>query len=385
MFGSRKETYCPYCLRKIKLDDLRFFCVDEEDNRHEVKLSMMDKFFKRLPKCQSRFCKNRGLIVREVECRYCGEKLPAQILFHDKYLSFCAVGVAGAGKSSYVTTVIHELRYSDLPWILQAMDTETTELALINEKLVYESRNCLTGTTAGIAPRPQFWSILDNSKQSSKMPTYSLTLYDGAGEDCEKIGYTAVDAKISRYMSGARMLLIMFDPLILSGVQNEVPPEILYSSIAQERKESAPTNMVSMANSLVNYIKQSCNISPGERIEARAAVVLTKLDALRDTLNGFAPDSMINRESPHIKSKGFVNADSEMVDLEIRDWLIRQGEIAFLNTIDANFKNVRVFGVSSFGNPPDKNKRLAKIRPHRVLDPIMWMLANEGIIPTIGD
>ena len=73
-----------------------------------------------------------------------------------------------------------------------------------------------------------------------------------------------------------------------------------------------------------------------------------------------------------------------MVDLEIRDWLIRQGETAFLNTIDANFQNVRVFGVSSFGNPPDENKRLARIRPHRVLDPIMWMFANEGIIPIIG-
>ena len=72
-----------------------------------------------------------------------------------------------------------------------------------------------------------------------------------------------------------------------------------------------------------------------------------------------------------------------MVDLEIRDWLKRQGETAFIDAIDANFKNVRVFGVSSFGNPPDKNKRLAKVRPHRVLDPLMWMLAGEGIIPTL--
>ena len=72
-----------------------------------------------------------------------------------------------------------------------------------------------------------------------------------------------------------------------------------------------------------------------------------------------------------------------MVDLEIRDWLARQGETAFLDAIDANFKNVRVFGVSSFGKPPDKHKRLAKVRPHRVLDPIMWLLATEKIIPVI--
>ena len=384
MFGSNSDNaICPYCLRKLTISDVRFICVDEDDSRHEVRPSFMDKFKKRLPTCQRGYCKNRGLTVREVECRFCGEKLPTQILFHDKYLSFCAVGVAGAGKSSYLTTVIHELRGSELPYVFQAMDTETTETALQNEKSVYESRNCLAGTIAGVTPKPQFWTILDNSTPSLKIPTYSLTVYDGAGEDCEKIGYTPLDAKISRYMSGAKMLLIMFDPLILSSVQNEVPSKIFHSSIAQERKFSAPTNMVSMANSLVNYIKQSCNINPGKRIEARAAIVLTKLDALRNTTNGFAPDSRLIRESPHVKSKGFVESDSLMVDLEIRDWLIRQGETAFLNTIDANFKTVRVFGVSSFGNPPDENKRLAKIRPHRVLDPIMWMLANEGIIPII--
>ena len=175
----------------------------------------------------------------------------------------------------------------------------------------------------------------------------------------------------------------MFDPLLLSSVRGEIVPEILNASMATERQTSAPANMVSMANSLANYIRQSCNIKPGKKIEARAAVVLTKLDALRDILGGFGPSSTILKESPHAKSRGFVQSDSEMVDLEIRDWLTRQGETAFLGAIDANFKDVRVFGVSSFGRPPDAYKRLAKVCPHRVLDPLMWMLACEGIIPTI--
>ena len=382
MFSSDSAT-CPYCLRKLSLGDLRFICVDEDDSRHEVRPSLMDRFKKRLPTCDRRYCRNRGLTVREVECRFCGEKLPLQILFHDKYLSFCAIGMSGAGKSSYLTTLMHELRGSQLPLSLQAMDTDTTETSMHNEKSVYEDRNCLAGTISGVTPKPQFWTIIDNSTSAIKLPTYALTVYDGAGEDCEKIGYTPLDAKISRYISGARTLLIMFDPLILSSVQNEIQPNILKSSIAQERKFSAPTNMVSMANSLVNYIKQCLNIKPGKRIESQAAVILTKLDALRETSGGFSPDSRIVHDSPHIKNRGFVDSDSKMVDLEIRDWLIRQGETAFLNTIDANFQNVRVFGVSSFGTPPDENKRLARIRPHRVLDPIMWMLANEGIIPIV--
>ena len=323
------------------------------------------------------------MTVREAECKYCGSKLPPQIMFHDKYLSFCTIGVAGAGKSSYLTTMLHELKYSGLPWVIQSPDVETLEKAQLNEQNVYEERLCPEGTKSGVAPKPQLWTILDNSKNAEKIPNYSLTIYDGAGEDCEHIGYTAVDAAISRYIAGAGMLLIMFDPLLLQSVRSEIGLDILNASMATERQTSAPANMVSMANSLANYIRQSCNINPGKRIEAHAAVVITKLDALREMQGGFGASSTIMKESPHAKMHGFVDSDSEMVDLEIRDWLARQGETAFLDAIDANFKNVRVFGVSSFGKPPDQHKRLAKVRPHRVLDPIMWLLANEGIIPKI--
>ena len=384
MFNSRNSNaVCPHCLRKIKLSDLKFFCVPDEDNRHEVNLSFVDKLKNRLPVCRRRFCTNHGFTVREAFCKHCGEMLPPQILFHDKFLSFCAVGVSGAGKSSYMTTLLHELKYSGLPYVLQAMDVQTTQRALINEQYVYEARHCLDGTTAGISPKPQLWTILDNSKKGEKVPTYALTIYDGAGEDCEHIDYTPLDSKISLYLSGAKMLLIMFDPLLLSSVRGEIRFETLNASMATERQTSAPANMVNMVNSLSNYIRRNCNIAPGKKIERRAAVVITKLDALTEMLNGFGSDAAILKESPHVKNQGFVEADSKMVDLEIRDWLTRQGETAFLNAIDANFKDVRVFGVSSFGRPPDIHKRLARIRPHRVLDPLMWMLAGEGIIPTI--
>ncbi len=380
---SKSAAICPHCLRELKLSSMKFFCVPDEDNRHEVKLSFADKIKGRLPVCRRNFCRNRGLTIREAACRYCGEQLPPQILFHDKYLSLCAIGVAGAGKSSYMTTLLHELKYSGLPWVLQAMDVETTRRAQLNEQYVYEERHCLRGTESGTSPKPQLWTILDNSVKGEKIPTYALTIYDGAGEDCEHIDYTPLDSKISRYLSGAKMLLIMFDPLLLSSVRSELSAETLNASMATERQTSAPGNMVSMVNSLANYIRRSCNIAPGKKIDRRAAVVLTKLDTLTEMINGFSSGATILKESPHVQSRGFVDSDSKMIDLEIRDWLTRQGETAFLGAIDANFRDVRVFGVSSFGRPPDLRKRLARIRPHRVLDPLMWMLATEGVIPTV--
>ena len=379
----KSATICPHCLRELKLSDMKFYCGPDEDSRHEVKLSFTDKIKDRLPVCKRKFCKNHGLTIREAACRACGESLPPQILFHDKYLSFCAVGVSGAGKSSYMTTLLHELKYSGLPWVLQSMDVETTRRAQLNEQYVYEERHCLRGTESGISPKPQLWTILDNSVKGEKIPTYALTIYDGAGEDCEHIDYTPLDSRISRYLSGAKMLLIMFDPLLLSSVRVELSSETLNASMAIDRQTSAPGNMVSMVNSLSNYIRRNCNIPPGKKINRRAAVVLTKIDALTEMLNGFSSGSTLLKESPHVQSRGFVDSDSKMIDMEIRDWLTRHGETAFLGAIDANFKEVRVFGVSSFGRPPDSRKRLARVRPHRVLDPLMWMLAGEGIIPTL--
>ena len=200
------KARCPHCLRKITLGDLKFFCVTEDNRRHAVSLSLMDRLKKRLPVCRRNFCKNKGLTIREAECKYCGEQLPPQILFHDKFLSFCAIGVAGAGKSSYLTTMLHELKYSSLPWVLQAMNVETTEQIQSDERNIYEVRHCPEGTQAGVSPKPQLWTILNNSEKIEKIPTYALTIYDGAGEDCEHIGYTAEDAAISRYISGTKTL-----------------------------------------------------------------------------------------------------------------------------------------------------------------------------------
>ncbi len=391
MFRSlfqKADVLCPHCMRELSLGNMRFYCNYEPDRHHEIFLSILDRLNKRLPVCSKNFCKGHGMPAGEAVCRFCGEPLPPQFMFHDKYLRFCVLGVAGAGKSSYLTTMLHELKYSGLPWVIQAMDSLTSKTSQAADYNVYEARHCPEGTPAGIAPKPQQWVILDNSgenQNADRMPTYSMTIYDGAGEDCEKLGDDDIEEVIRRYISGSKMFIIMFDPLLLTSVRASLAPDILNSSMATERQTSAPANMVTMANSLANYIRRSCNISPGQKIDRQAAIVITKLDTLRDMPNGFGSSSTVMKSSPHAKMKGFVDAYSEMVDMEIRDWLQRQGETAFLDTIDANFtpNKVRVFGISSFGQPPDNLKRLPNLTPHRVLDPIMWMLASEGIVPIL--
>lgn len=230
-------------------------------------------------------------------------------------------------------------------------------------------RTFVNATTVG-APPPQLWKIKDKSKMSgSVIPSYSMTIFDGAGEMAEHI-----DPVISRYIEGSKALIILFDPLVLPSVASSISKDILGWSTTTTHDANATTDMV---DGLANYVRQSCGISPGKLIDRDVAVVFTKMDVLRDIFGS----ATVTQPSPHLERGGFVKADADAVNAEIRDWLEEKGETAFLNAIDTNFqsKRIRFFGVSSFGQPPIGNNKLGRVVPHRVLDPLIWMFAKEGI------
>lgn len=208
---------------------------------------------------------------------------------------------------------------------------------------------------------------------NSRIPTYSLTIFDGAGEDCTKL-----DPAISRYINGSKALIILVDPLSLPHVARRINPKILQWSSTTEHDSDASANMV---DNLANYIRQSCGIPSGKLIDRDIAVVFTKIDAVKDSFGS----ATVMQPSPHMAQKAFIQADADAVNAEIRDWLDMEGETAFLNAIDTTFKKnkVRFFGISSFGQPPTGDRQLARVIPHRVLDPLLWMLSKENMIPTV--
>lgn len=174
------------------------------------------------------------------------------------------------------------------------------------------------------------------------------------------------------------MLVILIDPLALPGVAKTISSDVLNWSTSTSHDADASADMV---DGLANYVRQSCNIAPGKLINRDVAVVFTKIDAVKDSFGS----ATVMQPSPHLAQKGFVKADSDAVDAEIRDWLESRGETTFLNAIETNFRKdrVRFFGVSSFGQPPTGSYQLGRVMPHRVLDPLIWMLSKEGIVPTL--
>lgn len=364
------DVLCPYCLEELRNADVEMVCP--LCGTPEVQTAT-EALLRRLPKCKQPGCHKHPTTDRR--CRFCQSKLPSDIMDYEKYLRFSILGITGSGKTNFLTTMLHELRHSiGSPWVISPMDATTTEQYQENDRTVYERREPVPATVSGMAPQPQQWKIKDRNRMSStRIPTYSLTIFDGAGEDCERI-----DPTISRYINGSKTLIILIDPLALPNVAKFISPDILQWSTTAEHSANASADMV---NGLADYIRGSCGMAPGKLIDRDVAVVFTKIDAVRQSFGS----ANVMQASPHMGRKAFVKADADAVDAEIRDWLERMGETVFLDAIDTNFRKgkVRFFGVSSFGQPPTGNGQLGKVIPHRVLDPLLWMLSKEGMIPEI--
>lgn len=364
-----KQILCPYCLEKLNSKDINLLCYK---CGKPGELTIMDNLFNKVPKCDREGCIGT-LTLRQ--CNHCKSLLPSDILDYEKYLRLSILGTTGAGKTIFLTTMLHELRHSlGSPWVIAPIDSETNSIYQKNVELIYEKKTMVDATVAGSNPPPQLWKIKDKSRMTNKkIPSYSMTIFDGAGEDCVNI-----NPDISRYIGGSKSLVILIDPLSLRSVGSHISNEIRTWSSSAGHEVGVSADMV---EGLADYIRESCGISTNKLIDKEVAIVFTKLDTVIDTFG----TATVTQPSPHLARKGFVKNDADAVDAEIRDWLEDQGEIAFVNAVETNFPNnkVRFFGISSFGHPPTGESTLGKVIPHRVLDPLFWMLSREGIVPII--
>lgn len=131
---------------------------------------------------------------------------------------------------------------------------------------------------------------------------------------------------------------------------------------------------------MATYIKAARGINATTMLDIPVAVVLTKFDTLINH-KGFGPQALIRNRSLTVRDGKVDMTEIKQVDQEIRNWLYQIGEGTFIDTLDSHFKEYYFFGVSSYGAPPKDAHTLSdEIRPHRVLDPILWLFKREKFI-----
>jgi len=115
----------------------------------------------------------------------------------------------------------------------------------------------------------------------------------------------------------------------------------------------------------------------GDRIGKPLAIVFTKMDTLLHTLKATSP----LLQSPP-RERFFDERDSLAVHTEIQRLLARWEGTRIDQIARLNYRTYRYFGVSALGESPTEDNRVSArgIRPYRVTGPVLWLLAQFGII-----
>ncbi len=363
---SDRMFLCPYCFRILRKENIHYICAD---CRRTVVPRLSKPYKCSFPGCG-------GLaIVRKCMC---GESIPLYA-FETPNLQFSIVGMSNSGKTNYITVMLNELsRITSLPLALGCQTLETWTHHDKNVNYIYEQHIVPSATAAGEA-MPQIWYLKNLLKKSGDIvPTYTFTVYDGAGEDHEN--NMDVNSPVCGYIKNSKALIVVIDPLVIPGVISScgLDSQMVKNSL---NGDSNAKNISNVLIDLILYIKTARGISANEMIDIPVAVVLTKFDTIMHT-DYFSVSSPLKSSSVAVCSDGTVNlSEIKQVNDEIQNWFIEIGESGFINNLKSNFENMMLFGVSSYGAPPDTSGRLPEsIRPHRVLDPMLWLFKVNGFV-----
>ena len=364
-----KKFTCPFCMREYDKSDVLYFCPDCG------KSSQPKKFEKEPIACKTRRCNGLATLRK---CPFCGQVIPKTAL-ETPNLPFSIIGVSNSGKTNYITVMLHELgKASGLRLILGHQTKDTLDRQNENYHRIYEEHTKPESTQSG-ENTPQIWYIKNLMKKcGSKVPTYTFTIFDGAGEDHEN----SLDpsSTVCRYINVSKAIILAVDPLVLPKIRRGgvVDHNVLVNSLGGY--EGSAKNAQDVINNVATYIKAARGIKATTMLDIPVAVVLTKFDTLINH-KGFGPQALIRNRSLTVRDGKVDMTEIKQVDQEIRNWLYQIGEGSFIDTLDSHFKEYCFFGVSSYGAPPKDAYTLSdEIRPHRVLDPILWLFKREKFI-----
>lgn len=368
MMLMSKDLVCPFCLKHLRSGQLVQVCSMNPAHRKTEKKGLFSSY---KDDCKEVGCRGR---YTNLACPQCGEKLPSNITQYQGYSRLAIAAPSRGGKTVLITTMLHEVfaNATLLGLNMGSMDTKTSEYYLHNSKRLYGSMKAPDPTQVG-GTVPMQWYVQNVRKTSgSHVPTYSLTIFDGAGESLENPS----DLE-TRYIGEAKMLMLLLDPLQLAGIRNQLTSEEIKSAGGNPSQSVSDQSTHLFINGIVNYIRLCNHLTVEQKLKIPVAVVMCKMDVMQ---RFFPADAMVFQDSGHVAGGKFIDSESQQVHAEIDEWISSCCNPLNM-ALSATLENWRYFGVSSYGVMPKDAYQLSSVpKPLRVLDPLMWNLEMTGIL-----
>lgn len=387
---------CPYCYHKIDPSRVAYRCTGRrapgrpqclkaEDNQR------MDELGDGTPVYPSFIPDRKGLLRKASYecpwcrgstsirvCQVCHSVLPANFTLDSPL--FGLVGVRGSGKTVMLTVLSQELTTTVARRFKASIDT------VGGSKLLTKLRVFRTEMTDGdhqlppqtgvyrkdeTVPAVFEWQLPRENLGSTRTASTILSFYDTAGEDLSSVD----SAREQHYLAAADGLILLLDPFGFPANRDKA----LGRGVSPENLKDEPRSVL---RNVTELLREANHLPPNKKIKRPLAIVLAKIDAFFDQVD---PDHPIRKPS----ATGPYFADRESLDLHnhvaalISEW----GGDDVLNMLALNYTTYRFFVASALGAEPDYRANTVSGRglmPHRVAEPLLWLMARRKFIRTEG-
>lgn len=364
--GVPKTVICPKCFEEFPLSKMKF--ADSNGNKVTGRYRLLDRVL-RQPLRPPQDAHGGNYTVKLCPNEH-------QLPFNAGTQNSLVIGVIGArssGKSHYIASLIDRLQGpvgDDMQAGLMSVTDETPDRY---RREFYEPllvRHLQLPVTPRLPPPLIYELSIDGALWGQKRGrSVTLALYDTAGED---LNDPEVVRKMLLYIPVASGILLLADPLQMPGVRQLLPA----SSLPPLLKDADPHPIL---DRVLPELEQRRRAMHAGKVGVPLAVVLTKCDALRDA-GLIAQDRVWHTNMRHI---GYFSRQIHCDMHGMMGEYVQRWSNHVYTTVTSHFARHAFFGVSATGCAPDPStQRFRHVSPWRVEDPLLWLLAELGVIPS---
>ena len=337
----------------------------------------------------SAVCPRCGDVSTTRICPVCHSQLPVHFGKVRSRL-IALVGAPESGKTVFLTVLVHELMHRVGEQFNAAIggadDSTLHRFADDYEQPLYRDARLLASTRiAGVpivfrftttgsgrfGPGGRLGRLARGRRFGAGDPQHTLlSFFDTAGEDLRS--RQSMEHNV-RYLAAADGILLLLDPLQMRGARGLAAPGTRLPKPALPEDQPA-----AVLQKITDLLLAKGGIAPVERVGKPLAITFSKMDALLGSLKETSPLLRPPPSAPY-----FDDRDSLAVHTEIQRLLGRWEGSRIDQIAQLHYHCYRYFGVSALGETPTRDNRVSPrgIRPYRVADPFLWILAELGAIP----
>lgn len=363
---------CPYCYGEHTLLDCGIKCSYNipGTNKDCVK-GLQKEPGGWIPARYKNSCMNCKDASKLIYCKVVDREIPRDFLSGTS-LPIALLGAKASGKSNYIGVLVNEIRKKMAITFNCMLSTTSSEESkkyydMFYKEPLYDHKVVVNATDKVEIP-PLIFPLRFLDQKNRIKNTATLTFYDTAGE--------ALDSKedmlvYNRYVPNSKGIILLLDPLQVDSIRAQ-----LNGKVDLPNKN---TDVYDILNRIIDNIRDVKNIRG--KINIPLAIAFTKLDVL-EKFDILPQGSCMREESEHLKNGVFVNSDFEAVNNEMNTLLQNWLDADLLQLLQC-FNKSAFFGVSALGCAPSGNSVGNGVQPKRILDPLLWLLAENNYIKRV--